>query len=82
MKQTIVMIVLTLIGTFGAFVTPFWGVAVYYFFAVLRPQYIWEWALPSEVRWSMFVAVGTLVAARAAAPVLPARGHGPSGGRT
>jgi len=62
MKQTLFMIALTVIGTFGAFVEPFLGVAVYYFFAVLRPQYIWIWALPQEVRWSMFVAVGTLAA--------------------
>jgi probable O-glycosylation ligase (exosortase A-associated) len=61
-KQTIVMILLTMCGTLGAFVSPFWGVSVYYLFAVLRPQYIWQWALPSNVRWSLFVALATLVA--------------------
>jgi probable O-glycosylation ligase (exosortase A-associated) len=61
-KQTLLMIVLTLVGTFGAFVTPFYGVAVYYLFAVLRPQYIWQWAIPGEVRWSLFVALATITA--------------------
>jgi probable O-glycosylation ligase (exosortase A-associated) len=62
-KQTIVMIVLTFIGTFGAFVSPFYGVAVYYVFAVMRPQYIWAWALPRGFRWSLYVGVATVFAA-------------------
>ncbi|MEO7275688.1 MAG: O-antigen ligase family protein [Vicinamibacterales bacterium] len=62
MKQTLFMVLVTIVGTFGAFVEPFLGVAVYYFFAVLRPQYIWIWALPQDVRWSMYVALGTLAA--------------------
>jgi probable O-glycosylation ligase (exosortase A-associated) len=62
-KQTIVMIVLTFIGTFGAVVSPFYGVAVYYVFAVMRPQFIWAWALPRGFRWSLYVAVATICAA-------------------
>jgi probable O-glycosylation ligase (exosortase A-associated) len=62
-KQTAFMILLTFIGTFGAFVNPFYGVAVYYVFAVMRPQYIWVWALPSGMRWSLYVAVATVFAA-------------------
>jgi probable O-glycosylation ligase (exosortase A-associated) len=70
MKQFIFLILLTLIGTLGAFaVSPFWGVAVYYLFAVLRPQYIWEWALlpygAHQYRWSFYVAIGTILAALA-----------------
>jgi probable O-glycosylation ligase (exosortase A-associated) len=57
------MIVLTFIGTFGAFVSPFYGVAVYYVFAVMRPQYIWAWALPRGFRWSLYVAAATVFAA-------------------
>jgi probable O-glycosylation ligase (exosortase A-associated) len=61
MKQTIIMILLTLAGTAGVFVLePIWGVWVYYLFAVLRPQYMWDWALPLEVNWSRFVALATL----------------------
>jgi probable O-glycosylation ligase (exosortase A-associated) len=62
-KQTVVMIVLTFIGTFGAFVSPFYGVCVYYVFAVMRPQFIWAWALPRGFRWSLYVAVATVCAA-------------------
>lgn len=62
MKQTIFMVLLTTYGALGAFVIePFVGVAVYYLFAVLRPQYMWQWALP-EVGWSAYVAWSTLLA--------------------
>jgi probable O-glycosylation ligase (exosortase A-associated) len=63
MKQTIFMIVCTLAGTVGVFVfEPIWGVWVYYFFAVLRPQFMWEWSLPEGVNWSRYVAIATLLA--------------------
>ncbi|HTU91486.1 MAG TPA: O-antigen ligase family protein [Gemmataceae bacterium] len=62
------MIVMTLAGTVGVYlVNPFWGVAVYYLFAVLRPQYMWEWSLPKDVSWSFYVAVATIGAALASA---------------
>jgi probable O-glycosylation ligase (exosortase A-associated) len=62
-KQFILLIVLTAIGTIGPIVVdPFIGVAVYYLFAVLRPQYMWSWALPAVVAWSWYVALGTLIA--------------------
>lgn len=64
MKQTILMIVLTLMGTVGVYVVePFWGVAIYYLFAVLRPQFIWEWSLPQGISWSFYVAMATIGAA-------------------
>src|SRR5438874_7484760 len=68
MKQLLLMIVLTLAGTVGVFAfRPFWGVAVYYLFAVLRPQYLWEWALSpyvsNEFPWSFYVAIATILAA-------------------
>lgn len=60
MKQTLFMVVVTLVGMVGVFtVEPFVGVAVYYFYAVLRPQYLWVWALP-EVPWSAWVAWTTI----------------------
>lgn len=41
----------------GSLVTPFWGALAYYTLAVLRPQYLWDWALPMHVRWSLYAAV-------------------------
>lgn len=64
MKQLILMIALTLAGTVGAVViSPFLGVAVYYLFAVLRPQALWQWSLPPGVAWSYYVALATILAA-------------------
>jgi probable O-glycosylation ligase (exosortase A-associated) len=62
MKHLLFMIVLTFAGTAGVFLySPFWGVAVYYLFAVLRPQFIWEWTLPQGVNWSLYVALATML---------------------
>ena len=62
-KQIVFMILMTLTGTIGVWVVePFWGVAVYYLFAVLRPQFMWEWALPEGINWSRFVALSVLAA--------------------
>lgn len=56
MKQLIFMIAALFAGTVGAVYHPFWGVLVYYGFAVLRPQYLWEWSLPQGWRWSLMAA--------------------------
>jgi probable O-glycosylation ligase (exosortase A-associated) len=62
-KQTLFMVAVTLAGTAGVFVVgPSWGVTVYYFFAVLRPQFIWQWSLPTGVQWSQYVALATILA--------------------
>lgn len=61
MKQLLLLIVLTGVGSIGALHSPFWGVLLYYALAVLRPQYLWKWALPFEVRWSLLAAVATLI---------------------
>jgi probable O-glycosylation ligase (exosortase A-associated) len=76
MKQTVLMILLTLAGTAGPFFRhPFWGVMIYDLFTVLRPQFMWEWSLPRDVNWSRYVAVSTLVALACSNP----RAHSPSG---
>jgi probable O-glycosylation ligase (exosortase A-associated) len=58
------MVAATLIGTFGVYiVSPFCGVFVYYLFAVLRPQFMWDWAfrdLLPGVNWSLYVALATI----------------------
>ena len=71
MKQTLFMIAMCLVGVLGLFKTTLAGVFVYHFFATLRPQYIWMWALP-RWQWSQFVAVPTIIAVllyRAATPL-------------
>jgi probable O-glycosylation ligase (exosortase A-associated) len=61
MKQLLFMVAATLFGTAGVYViSPFWGVFVYYLFAVLRPHYMWEWALPRDITWSYYVGVATI----------------------
>lgn len=63
MKQTALMFLLLALGAGGAIVSgPFIGVAVYYLFAVLRPQSLWEWALLIDLRWSLYVAIATILA--------------------
>jgi probable O-glycosylation ligase (exosortase A-associated) len=63
-KQTILMIVLTVAGTLGVFVGgPFIGLAIYYLFAVLRPQFLWQWALPPDIGWSSYVAAAAILGA-------------------
>jgi probable O-glycosylation ligase (exosortase A-associated) len=63
-KHLLLMIAVTLIGSVGVYtIAPFCGVAVYYFYAVLRPHYIWEWSLPKDVTWSFYVAIPTIIAA-------------------
>ncbi len=57
MKHLIFLIAATVLGGFGAIYHPFWGILLYYTLAVLRPQYLWNWALPMELRWSLFAAI-------------------------
>ena len=74
MKQLIFMILVTFYGTVGAFrYGPYCGVFVFYFFAVLRPQYCWEWVLP-QVQWSLIVGlapIASLFVSRTAATPAP-----------
>ena len=61
MKQFLFMVVLLVAGSLGSLYHPFWGVLLYYTFAVLRPQYLWDWTLPQGVRWSLFAAGAVLL---------------------
>src|SRR5438034_1266248 len=66
MKQIAFMLGTVLLGTVGSFaLSPAYGLAVYYLYAVLRPQFIWEQhefagIKLSEPQWSLYVAVATL----------------------
>lgn len=61
MKQFAFLCMLMIVTAVGGLINPFWAVLGYYTLAVLRPQYLWDWALPMEVRWSLIAAVVTLV---------------------
>jgi probable O-glycosylation ligase (exosortase A-associated) len=66
MKHLLFLAALTTLSGIGALYHPFWGVLLYYLLAVLRPQYLWNWSLPMDVRWSLIAAgiavAGTLLA--------------------
>jgi hypothetical protein len=71
------MVLLTAAGCFGSFaVGPFVGLSVYILYAVLRPQFIWKWALETSVAggaaWSFYVAVATIAALVLTGPRPPA----------
>ncbi len=66
MKQIIFMGVATLFGTVGVVFQPFFGVAVYYLYAVLRPEFLWKWVPLPEFQWSRCVAIATILSAFAA----------------
>jgi probable O-glycosylation ligase (exosortase A-associated) len=57
MKQLIFFLGVTVYFGIRSLVDPFWGLLLYYGFAVLRPQFLWNWALPVEIRWSLIAAV-------------------------
>src|SRR5919106_905699 len=62
MKQTILMMLLLVGGTAGPVISgPFVGVVIYYLFAVLRPQSLWEWALVVNLSWSFYVGLATII---------------------
>jgi len=61
MKQTLFLIAMMAYFTFRSIADPFWAVLMYYGLDVLRPQFIWWWALPPGVRWSLYAAVVAIV---------------------
>lgn len=61
MKQLSFLIVVTVLSAVGATVSAFWAVLLYYSFAVLRPQALWDWALPGNFRWSLIAAILLMV---------------------
>ncbi|NLX07878.1 MAG: hypothetical protein GXY33_22280 [Phycisphaerae bacterium] len=63
MKQTLFLLLMMFYFTCRSFVEPFWAVFLYYGLSVLRPQALWEWALPEGIRWSLYAAVLAVVVA-------------------
>lgn len=64
MKHFLLMLTVTLLGSAAAIAVPFWGVMLYYGFATLRPQYLWEWSLSQapQLRWSLLTGLVAVVA--------------------
>ena len=62
MKQFAFLTLMTVLAVCGGVFAPIWAVAWYYFLALLRPQYVWDWALPMEVRWSLIAGLAALTA--------------------
>ncbi len=61
MKQTLFLVAI-LAGTIPVtLVNPFVGLLVYYGFATLYPQHLWDHALEPGVRWSVLIGVPTLI---------------------
>ena len=63
MKQFLFMAGMMLVGGCAALAAPFWGVFLYYSFATLRPQHLWDWALQDTpfIRWSLLAGVIAIV---------------------
>jgi len=57
MKHFAFLAAITLAAGLGSLIHPFWAVLLYYTLSVLRPQFLWEWSLPMEVRWSLIAAM-------------------------
>ncbi len=61
MKGLIFTYGLTVIGAVGGVIYPFLGLLVYICFAIVRPEYMWDWAVSSEGRYSRIVGLSILV---------------------
>jgi probable O-glycosylation ligase (exosortase A-associated) len=69
-KQLLFVGILTALGCAGSLSHPFWGVLLYYTFALLQPQDLWRWALPDSIRWSAIASAAALGGALLALPRL------------
>src|SRR5262245_50988254 len=63
-----IMLLMTSIGIAGGLVyAPFAPAAIYHFFAVLRPQFLWssdlERYVPPDFPWSLLLALAAIAAA-------------------
>ncbi len=66
MKRLLFTVILTFSGIFGAFISPFYGVCVYLWFAYMRPQeWIWgaQWFI--AMRPSLCLAIAVIIGALA-----------------
>lgn len=62
MKHFAFLAVFTLLAIGGGIFAPVLIVGWYYFLALLRPQFVWDWSLSGDVRWSLVAGVGAIAA--------------------
>lgn len=62
MKQIAVLVMMLIGGAAASLIHPFYGILPYYILSVLRPQSIWDYALPEGVRWSLMAAAIAILA--------------------
>jgi len=55
-KQVAFLTLMLFGGAIGALVHPFFGIVPYYVLSIVRPQSLWDYALPEDVRWSLIAA--------------------------
>ncbi len=80
-KQMLFMGVTVLAAVLGSVLRgPVWGLVIYHLYGVLRPQFLWDWALPGDVQWSMIAACAVLGGMLLNPPVLPPAGVEARGG--
>lgn len=72
MKHFLFLLFITVCTSVVAIAVPFWGVLLYYAYATLRPQYLWDWSLSStpQVRWSLTAGLVALVATAVNLPTI------------
>jgi len=56
-KQLAFLVIVLIGGALGAIVHPFYGILPYYMLSIVRPQSLWDYALPETTRWSLIAAV-------------------------
>ncbi|MGL4421858.1 MAG: O-antigen ligase family protein [Gemmataceae bacterium] len=65
MKQFVVLLMLSSYGMYASlYLSPYAGVAIYYLYAVLRPQFLWKWQMynaPVSLPWSAMVGGAAIV---------------------
>lgn len=57
MKQLAFLSIVFIGGALGAIIHPFYGILPYYMLSIVRPQSLWDYALPDGARWSLIAAI-------------------------
>lgn len=62
MKHFAFLALFTLLAIGGGIFAPVLIVGWYYFLALLRPQFVWDWSLSGDVRWSLMAGLAAIAA--------------------